>query len=308
MYLLYIIFSALFCFLILKWMKRRRYCMDVKRLDGKTVLITGGNAGIGKETAVLLALRGARVIIACRDEEKARKAIREIKARSHNMNVLYMEVDLANMKSIREFSKTYLQKEKRLDILINNAAMPSVLDWTDDEFSMCFGVNHLGHYLLTNLLLPRLKESSPSRVINLTCSSYKYQKLDFQDLNYNLFPFFTYCRSKLANIYFIQELARMMEGKGVTAYAVHPGYVQSNWTCHYSVLFRILVQVVMFMFFVSCEAGAQTVVHCAVSDEVLPHNGGYFTDCRPAHLKAFARDSGVAKKLWEASERLVKLA
>lgn len=224
------------------------------------------------------------------------------------MNVLYMEVDLANMRSIREFSKTFLQKEKRLDVLINNAGMPSVLDWTDDDFSMCFGVNHLGHFLLTNLLLPRLKESSPSRVINLTCSSYKYQKLDFQDLNYNLFPFFTYCRSKLANIYFTQELARMLEGKGVTAYAVHPGYVQSNWTCHYSVLFRILVQVVMFMFFVSCEAGAQTVVYCAVSDEVLEHNGGYFTDCQPAHLRAFARDSGVAKKLWEASERLVKLA
>ncbi|XP_043096296.1 retinol dehydrogenase 11 [Puntigrus tetrazona] len=308
MYLLYIIFSALLCFLILKWLKRRKYCMDVKRLDGKTVLITGGNAGIGKETAVLLALRGARVIVACRDEEKARKAVREIKARSHNMNVLYMEVDLANMRSIREFSKAFLQKEKRLDILINNAGMPSVLDWTDDDFSMCFGVNHLGHFLLTNLLLPRLKESSPSRVINLTCSSYKYQKLDFQDLNYNLFPFFTYCRSKLANIYFTQELARMLEGKGVTAYAVHPGYVQSNWTCHYSVLFRILVQVVMFMFFVSCEAGAQTVVYCAVSDDVLEHNGGYFTDCQPAHLRAFARDSGVAKKLWEASERLVKLA
>ncbi|KTG43010.1 hypothetical protein cypCar_00032277 [Cyprinus carpio] len=308
MYLLYTILSALLCFLILKWLKRRRYCMDVKRLDGKTVLITGGNSGIGKETAVLLALRGARVILACRNEEKARKAVREIKARSHNMNVLFMEVDLANIRSIREFSKTFLQKEKRLDILINNAGMPSVLDWTDDDFSMCFGVNHLGHFLLTNLLLPRLKESSPSRVITLTCSSYKYQKLDFQDLNYNLFPFFTYCRSKLANIYFTQELAHMMEGKGVTAYAVHPGYVQSNWTCHYSVLFRILVQVVMFMFFVSCEAGAQTVVYCAVSDEVLTHNGGYFTDCRPAHLRAFARDSGVAKKLWEASERLVQLA
>ncbi|XP_026066620.1 retinol dehydrogenase 11-like [Carassius auratus] len=308
MYLFYIIFSALLCFLILKWLKRRRYCMDVKRLDGKTVLITGGNTGIGKETAVLLALRGARVIIACRDEEKARKAVREIKARSHNMNVLYMEVDLANMRSIREFSKIFLQKEKQLDILINNAGMPSVLDWTDDDFSMCFGVNHLGHFLLTNLLLPRLKESSPSRVINLTCSSYKYQKLDFQDLNYNLFPFFTYCRSKLANIYFTHELARMLEGKGVTAYAVHPGYVQSNWICHYSVLFRILVQVVMFMFFVSCEAGAQTVVYCAVSDKVLEHNGGYFTDCQPAQLRAFARDSGVAKKLWEASERLVKLA
>lgn len=101
--------------------------------------------------------------------------------------------------------------------------MPSILDWTDDGFSTCFGVNHLGHFLLTNLLLPRLKECAPSRVVTLTCSTYKYQKLDFQDLNYNLLPFFTYCRSKLANIYFSQELARLTEGKGVTSYAVHPG-------------------------------------------------------------------------------------
>ncbi|KAL7839890.1 hypothetical protein SRHO_G00265480 [Serrasalmus rhombeus] len=308
MYLLFTILAALFSFLVLKWMKRRNYCMDVKRLDGKTVLITGGNSGIGKETAVALALRGARVILACRDEDRARKAVREIKARSHNLNVLHMEVDLANMKSIREFSKTFLQKEKRLDILINNAGVPSVLNWTDDNFSMCFGVNHLGHFLLTNLLLPRLKESSPSRVITLTCSNYKYQRLDFQDLNYNLFPFFTYCRSKLANIYFTQELARMMEGKGVMAYAVHPGYVQSNWTCHYSFLFQLLMKVIMFMFYVSCEAGAQTVVHCAVADEVITNNGGYFCDCKPAKLQAFANDAGVAKKLWEASERLVKLA
>lgn len=222
--------------------------------------------------------------------------------------------------------------------------MPSVLDWTDDGHSMCFGVNHLGHFLLTNLLLPRLKECAPSRVVTLTCSNYKYQKLDFQDLNYNLMPFFTYCRSKLANIYFSQELARLTEGKGVTCYAVHPGtlsnwqrgnnppqyktlhaenvtqtyadiltsvsvgFVQSGWTCHFSILFRMLMQVIMWMFFLPCEVGAQTVIYCAVSDEAARHSGGYFVDCRPATLRPFARDTGVAKKLWEASERLVKLA
>ncbi|XP_034026742.1 retinol dehydrogenase 14 isoform X2 [Thalassophryne amazonica] len=268
----------------------------------------GGNSGIGKETAVALAMRGARVIIACRDADKAEKAVREIKVRSHSLNVVYMDLDLANLCSIRNFCKTFLQKEKRLDILINNAAMPSVLDWTDDGFSMCFGVNHLGHFLLTNLLLPCLKESAASRVVTLTCSSYKYQKLNFQDLNYNLLPFFTYCRSKLANIYFSQELARVTEGKGVTSYAVHPGFVQSGWTCHYSLLFRMLMQVIMWMFFVPCEMGAQCVVYCAVSDEAAKHNGGYFVDCRPAALRPFARDPGVAKKLWEASERLVQLA
>ncbi|CAB1460945.1 unnamed protein product [Pleuronectes platessa] len=307
MYFLYTIIASLVSFFILKWMKRRRCCTDLKRLDGKTVLITGGNSGIGKETAVALALRGARVIIACRDVDKAEKAVREIKFKSRSLNVLHMELDLGNLRSVREFSKSFLQREKRLDILINNAGMPSVLDWTDDGFSMCFGVNHLGHFLLTNLLLPRLKECAPSRVITLTCSTYKYQKLDFQDLNYNLLPFFTYCRSKLANIYFSQELARITEGKEVTCCAVHPGFVQSGWTCHYSFLFRMLMQVIMWMFFVPCEVGAQTVVHCAVSDQAAKLSGGYFVDCRPCSLRPFARDAGVAKKLWEASERLVKL-
>ncbi|XP_018593342.1 retinol dehydrogenase 14 [Scleropages formosus] len=308
MYLLCTIGASLICFLLLKWMKRRRLCMDIKRLDGKTVLITGGNSGVGKETAVALAMRGARVIIGCRDPERAEKAVQEIKMRSHNLNVLHMHLDLSNLRSIRDFCHKFLEKEQRLDILVNNAGMPSVLDWTDDSFSMCFGVNHLGHFLLTNLLLGLLKESTPSRVITLTCSVYKFQKLDFQDLNYNLFPFFTYCRSKLANIYFTQELARMMEGKGVTAYSVHPGYVQSNWTCHYSILFRMLMQVVMFMFFVPCEVGAQTVIHCAVADEVTQHSGGYFSDCRHIALQSISKDPGVAKKLWEASERLVGLA
>lgn len=308
MYALYTIIVALVSFLVLKWMKKRAFCTDSKRLDGKTVLITGGNTGIGKETAVALANRGARVIIACRDVEKAEKAVREIQSRSHSLNVLHMELDLANLRSVREFCLMFLQKEMRLDILINNAGMPCVLDWTDDGFSMCFGVNHLGHFLLTNLLLHRLKECAPSRVITLTCSLYKYQKLDFQDLNYNLLPFLTYCRSKLANIYFSQELAHITEGKGVTSYVVHPGFVQSGWTHHFSFLFRLLVAVIMRMFFVSCEVGAQTVVHCAVSDDVAKHSGGYFVDCRLASLRPFAKDPGVAKKLWEASERLVHLS
>ncbi|KAM8866407.1 retinol dehydrogenase 14 [Synchiropus picturatus] len=308
MYALYTILASLVTFFVMKWLKTRRYCTDPKRLDGKTVVITGGNAGIGKETAVAMAMRGARVIIACRDLDKAEKAVREIKLKSRSLAVLHMELDLANLRSVREFCKSFLQKEKRLDILINNAAMPSVLDWTDDSFSMCFGVNHLGPFLLTNLLLPRLKECAPSRVVTLTCSTYKYQKLDFQDLNYNLLPFFTYSRSKLANIYFSQELGRIAEGRGVTTYAVHPGFVQSSWTCHYSFLFRMLMQVIMWMFFVSSEVGAQTVIYCAVSDEAAKHSGGYFVDCRPATLRPFARDAGVAKKLWEASERLVKLA
>ncbi|KAG7282254.1 hypothetical protein CRUP_038422 [Coryphaenoides rupestris] len=170
-----------------------------------------------------------------------------------NYNLLpfftYCRSKLANIYFTQELAR--LGEAKGVSAYAVHPAMPSVLDWTDDGFSMCFGVNHLGHFLLTNTLLPRLRECAPSRVVTLTCSNYKYQKLDFQDLNYNLLPFFTYCRSKLANIYFTQELARLGEAKG------------SGWTCHYSILFRMLMQVVMWMFFVSCELGAQTVVYCA---------------------------------------------
>ncbi|KAK6483718.1 retinol dehydrogenase 14-like isoform X1 [Huso huso] len=307
MYVLGTVVASLVCFLLLKWTKKRRFCLDTKRLHGKTVLITGGHCGIGKETAIGLAVRGARVIIACRDAGKAEEAVREIRRASCSMNVQHMELDLANLQSIRDFSEALLKREKRLDVLINNAGMPCVLDWTDDGFSMCFGFNHLGHFLLTNLLLGRLKESAPSRVISLTSSMYKYQKLDFQDLNYNIVPFFTYCRSKLANIYFTQELARMMEGKGVTAYSVHPGFVHSNWMSHFSTVFRMLLWLVMVLFSVPCEAAAQTVIHCAVADEVLQHNGKFFFDCQPAKLHPLAEDEGAAKKLWEASERMVNL-
>ncbi|CAB1460936.1 unnamed protein product [Pleuronectes platessa] len=166
-----------------------------------TVLITGGNSGIGKETAVALALRGARVIIACRDVDKAEKAVREIKFKSRSLNVLHMELDLGNLRSVREFSKSFLQREKRLDILINNAGMPSVLDWTDERLQACASASPLRSVL-------------PSRVITLTCSTYKYQKLDFQDPELQpaalLHPT---ARSKLANIYFSQELAASQKGR-----------------------------------------------------------------------------------------------
>ncbi|KAJ1092751.1 hypothetical protein NDU88_005861 [Pleurodeles waltl] len=307
MYALVGVLLALLCVLLLRRLKARRLCMDIKRLDGKTVLITGGSSGIGKETAIALARRGARLIITCHDELKGESAVRLIQKESHNLNVHFMMLNMANLQSIRNFCKTFIHNEKRLDILINNDGVPALLHWTDDGFSMCFGVNHLGPFLLTHLLMGLLKSSTPSRIITITSDVYKYQKLDFQDLNYNIVPIFTYCRSKLANIYFTQEVSRQMEGTGVTAYAVHPGYVVGDWTSQFSVLFRIVMYVFVSMFFISCEAGAQTVIHCAVSDEVLAHNGGYFSDCQPRKLRPHAHDAGIAKKLWEASEGLVGL-
>ncbi|XP_031747877.1 retinol dehydrogenase 12 isoform X2 [Xenopus tropicalis] len=308
MYALVTVLSALLLVMILRRLKRKRVCLDPKRLDGKTVLITGGTSGIGKETAIALAKRGARVIITNEDEEKGDTALRQIKRESVSMNVKIMKLNMANLQSIREFCKDFVQKEKRLDILINNAGVPAVLDWTDNGFSMCFGVNHLGTFLLTSLLTERLKSCSPSRVITVTSEVHKYQRLDFADLNYNIVPLFSYCRSKLANVYFTQELARQIERHGVTSCAVHPGYVVGDWTSKFSVLFRIVMYVISSMFFISCLEGAQSVIHCAVSDDILQHNGGYFSDCKPCKLRPHAQDTGIAKKLWEVSEIMVGLS
>ncbi|XP_029427803.1 retinol dehydrogenase 14-like isoform X2 [Rhinatrema bivittatum] len=225
MYALGAVLLALLCALILRRLKEKRICLDVKRLDGKTVLITGGHSGLGRAVAVALAKRGARLVIASADERAGEEAVLRIRRESLSLNVRFLALNMASLRSIRDFCQTFCRLEKRLDVLINNAGVPAVLDWTEDGFSMCFGLNHLGHFLLTKLLLDLLKSSAPSRVITITSDVYQYQKLDFQDLNYNLVPLFTYCRSKLANIYFTQELARQTQGSGVTAYAVHPGYV-----------------------------------------------------------------------------------
>ncbi|KAM8961178.1 retinol dehydrogenase 12-like [Pelodytes ibericus] len=307
MYVLVTVLVALFLAVLLRRFKSRQMCVDARRLDGKTVLITGGLSGIGRETAIALAKRGARVLITSQDEQKVEESLRQIKEESTSMNVRFLPLNMANLQSIRDFCKEFIKNEMRLDILINNEGVPAVLDWTENGFSMCFGVNHLGPFLLTNLLLDRLKGCAPSRVITVTSNVHKYQKLDFTDLNYNIVPLFAYCRSKLANVYFTQELSRQAESHGLTACAVHPGYVVGSWTLQFSVLFRIVMYIFTSMFFISCKDGAQTVIHCAVSDDVLQHNGGYFSDCKPCKLRPHVQDAGVAKKLWEASETMVGL-
>ncbi|XP_072271546.1 retinol dehydrogenase 14-like isoform X2 [Pyxicephalus adspersus] len=266
-----------------------------------------GTSGVGKETAIALARRGARVCITSSDKQKGEAAVKEIKKESSSVNIQFWSLNLANLQSIRNFCKEFLKTEKRLDILINHDGWPALLDWTENGFSMCFGVNHLGPFLLTNLLLDRLKNCKPSRIVNITSNLYKYQKLDFSDLNYNMVPLFTYCRSKLANVYFTQELARQVERHGVFTCAVHPGYVVGDWTSQFSVLFRIVMYVFTSVFFISCQAATQTVIYCAVSDDILQHNGGYFSNCKPCMLPPHAQDAGIAKKLWEASETMVGL-
>ena len=210
---------------------------------------------------------------------------------------------------ILPFSFCHLKEEPRLDVLINNAGVfqcPYMK--TEDGFEMQFGVNHLGHFLLTNLLLGLLKSSAPSRIVVVSSKLYKYGDINFEDLNseqsYN--KSFCYSRSKLANILFTRELARRLEGTSVTVNVLHPGVVRTNLGRHIHIplLVRPLFNLVSWAFFKTPEEGAQTAVYLASSPEVEGVSGRYFGDCKEELLPK-AMDESVARKLWDISEVMV---
>ncbi|XP_043930002.1 retinol dehydrogenase 12-like isoform X2 [Protopterus annectens] len=189
-------------------------CVSTARLDGKTVIITGANTGIGKETARDLAKRGARIIIACRDVIKGEIAAQEVIAETGNKQVIVRKLDLADSSSVKQFAEKILKEEQHLHILINNAGvMMCPYSKTVDGFEMQFGVNHLGHFLLTFLLLDLIKRSAPARIVNVSSLAHLFGRINFSDLqsekNYDSGR--AYCQSKLANVLFTRELARRLE-------------------------------------------------------------------------------------------------
>ena len=224
-----------------------RSCRSKRRLEGKTAIVTGANTGIGKETAIDLAKRGARVIVACRDPKRGADAVRDIKGASKSDEVIMKRLDLASLASVRQFSEEILQEESRIDILINNAGvMLTPYCLTEDGFEMQFGTNHLGHFLLTNLLLDRIKESAPSRIVNLSSAAHIGGNLDFDNMmwaNGGYTPWDSYHRSKLANVMFSRELAKRLEGTGVSTYSLHPGVINTELTRHMVTGWKIIFAV-----------------------------------------------------------------
>lgn len=279
------------------------------KLDGKTVLITGANTGIGKETAKDLAKRGARIIMACRDMEKADAALKEVIEASGNQDVVIKKLDLADSKSIKEFAQTINTEEKQVNILINNAGvMVCPYGKTADGFEMQIGVNHMGHFLLTFLLMDLIKKSSPARIINVSSMAHKWGTINIDDINgeksYDKSK--AYSQSKLANILFTRCLAKQLEGMGVTVYALHPGVVQTELWRH---LNRVQ-QGVMWMakpFTKSSVQGAQTTIYCAVAPELETETGKYYSDCAPATCSNAAMDDDMAKRLWDLSCKMLNI-
>ncbi|XP_069471403.1 dehydrogenase/reductase SDR family member 13 isoform X2 [Ambystoma mexicanum] len=286
-------------------------CRSSRSLKGKTVIITGGNTGIGKTTALDLARRGARIILACRSKERGESAVYDIRRESGNQQVLFLKLDLASLASVRQFADAFLKSEPQLDILINNAGVSSD-GATEEGFNLMFGVNHLGHFLLTHLLLERLKRCTPSRIVILASNAYRNGKIDFGALNMPTGGwkqnFQAYCDSKLANILYARELATRLQGTNVTCYAVHPGVVRTELFRYMKLWMKVLVFPIAWLFFRDCTDGAQTSIHCAVQEGIEPFSGRFFANCRVKEVRSHARDDAVAKKLWEVSESMVGLA
>ena len=220
-------------FFIRKW-AAGGVCRSQAKLDGKTVIITGANTGIGLETAVDLAKRNARVILACRSVERGETAAVEVRKRSGNDNVVFVQLDLASLDSVRKFSAKILEDEPRIDILINNAGVTPLglpeRTFTRDGFEIAFGINHLGHFLLTNLLLDRIKEAPSARIVNVSSLAHMWGNIDFDNLNseQSYSSQKAYGTSKLANILFTRFLAKRLEGTRVTANSLHPGTVSTE--------------------------------------------------------------------------------
>ena len=279
-------------------------------IAGKQVLVTGGNSGIGKATAEELARRGAQVMITARDATKGQAAAADIH-RSTGVEVEIGDLDLSRLESVREFADTYVDEHDRLDILINNAgAMAGARQETPDGFEWTFGVNHLGPFLLTNLLTDLLVTSSPARIINVSSGAHRSAKngLDFQDLQMTqgYASSKAYSASKLANILFTVELDRRLRPSGVTVNALHPGVVATSFgTGQEGPKWMGVLMTLGKYVFRKPSRGAETSVFLASTDSDSLDGGIYWSDCEPEEPIAAATDSSDAAELWTLSEKLV---
>ncbi|MNO14401.1 Cyclopentanol dehydrogenase [compost metagenome] len=271
---------------------------------GKTVLVTGGNSGMGLATTIDMARRGAEVIMACRSRTRGEEALAEAKRQSGAGNIRLMLCDLASLDSVRAFVEAFTASYPVLDVLINNAGVVSVKrQLTADGYELDFGVNHLGHFLLTNLLLERLVAAEQGRIVVVASGAYKIGKLHLDDhtLSRGYNPAKAYGRSKLANILFTRELAGHLLGTKVTVNAVHPGAVGTSIGVNRDTGFGRSLLKLLSHFFLTPEQGADTAIWLATAPELREVTGAYFYRRKIQELSPRARDAAAAAQLWQWS-------
>jgi len=279
-------------------------------LTGKTVLITGATSGIGLQTSVRLAQLGASLVMVGRDPAKTAAKVDEVRKRSRAASVESLLCDFSSQERIRALAEEFRAGHERLHILVNNAgAVFANRTLTGDGIEATFALNHLGYFLLTQLLLDLLVKSAPARVINVASAAHYRGTMDFDDLGfergYKIMR--AYSRSKLANVLFTRELASRLEGTGVTVNSLHPGTVATNIWNGGPRWMRPIINILARLFMLTPAQGADAVVYLAVSPEVEGKTGLYFENNHPKTPSVLASDSSVAKQLWERSSKLVKI-
>jgi retinol dehydrogenase-14 len=278
-------------------------------MTGKTVLITGATSGVGKATAMGLASMGASVVMVGRDRGRGEAAMADIREKSGNPSVDLMLADVSSQEEIRRLADEFREAYPRLDVLINNAGVfRSERTTTADGMEATFAVNHLAYFLLTNLLLDALEASAPSRIVNVASADHSNATIDFDDLQgeKGYRGARAYSRSKLANVLFTYELARRLQGTGVTANCLHPGVVGTNLGSGVSGAFGFVVRALRPLM-KSPEKGAETSVYLASSPEVEGLSGGYFVKKAEARSSNASHDERLATRLWEVSAELTNL-
>jgi NAD(P)-dependent dehydrogenase (short-subunit alcohol dehydrogenase family) len=269
-------------------------------MQGKVCVITGASSGIGRVTAVELVRRGARVVLANRSREKTEPLLAEL-----GESAEFVELDLASLASVRQAAASLLERDRPIHVLINNAGVAGIRGQTADGFELAFGTNHLGHFLLTELLRERLVASAPARIVNVASKAhFRASGLDLESVRgptRTATGFPEYCASKLANVLFSAELGRRLAGTGVTTYSLHPGVVASDLWRPVPRLFQPLIK----LFMISNEDGARTQIHCATAPELANETGLYYDECRARKPSRWGSDDALAAELWQKSEAWV---
>ena len=282
----------------------------MRTMKGKICLITGGTNGIGRSTAHELASKGATVVIVGRDARKTSQVVEEIRRASGNDTVDSLLADLSSQQEVRRLANEFETKYSHLDVLLNNAgAVFMQRQLSVDGIETTFALNHLASFLLTNLLLDKIQASAPARIINVSSGAHTSGEIEFDNLQGERgFSHRAYGNSKLATILFTKELARRLEGTGVTVNALHPGFVNTGFGKNNPGLLMKSIRAVVPLIARSPEKGARTSIYLAFSPEVQSITGKYFVDCKVTEPAARATDSAVARKLRDVSAETVQLA
>ncbi|CAG2115309.1 unnamed protein product, partial [Medioppia subpectinata] len=288
-------------------MGRRRLAISNKRLNGQVVVVTGGNTGIGKETAYQLTLREAKVYIGCRDQTRGGAAVKDILSLNPKANIKLLSLDLSSLTSVRKCVEELSGLETKVDILINNAGVRCPELQTVDGFEMQIGTNHLGHFLFTLHLIPLLKKAPAGRIVTVASALHNFGQIDLQNINLRngaYHPFFSYAQSKLANVLFSRELAKRLRHSNINTYSLDPGVVNTDLNRHFDksapregtgandgpwLKRKLLITTYM---------GCQTTLYCALEDGLANESGFYYENCvRVDHMIPEVTDDKMAKRM-----------